>query len=65
MFAVICPDLDRKVLVLDHDIVARTRTHHGTVVEFHCPCGAGGVGLNDPGTTPGRILYHQTQPKAA
>ena len=34
MFAVICPDLDRKVLVLDHDVVARTRTHHGTVVEF-------------------------------
>ena len=65
MFAVICPDLDREILVFEHNVVARTRTHHGTVVEFHCPCGAGGVGLNDPGATSGRMLQHLAQPTVA
>ena len=65
MFALNCPDLDRTILVFDHRVVARTRTHHGSVVEFHCPCGADGVGLNDPGATTGRMLYHLAEPKAA
>jgi hypothetical protein len=65
MFALNCPDLDRTVLVFDHSVVARTRTHHGTVVEFRCACGADGVGLEDPGAAPGRMLYHLAEPEAA
>ena len=66
MFAVTCPDLDREVLVFDQHVEARTPTRHGTVVQFHCPCGGAGVRLTDPGTVAGRLVHHQSpRPLAA
>lgn len=59
MFAVTCPALDQEVLVFDQFVLARTPTRHGTVVEFHCPCGGEGVRLTDPGATSGKLVHHQ------
>jgi hypothetical protein len=59
VFAVTCPDLDQEVLVFDQHVLARTPTRHGTVVEFHCPCGGEGVRLTDPGAASGKLVHHQ------
>lgn len=65
MFAVTCPYLDREVLVFDQFVEARTPTRHGTVVEFHCPCGGSGVRLSDPGSASGHLVHHDTHGLAA
>jgi len=65
VFVVTCPYLDRDVLVFDRNVRASTPTRHGTVVEFHCPCGGSGVRLNDPGAVSGRLVHHDSHSVAA
>ena len=65
MFHVTCPSLDRKVLVFDQHVRARTATRYGTVVAFACPCGGTGVRLNDLGAVSGRLVHHESRAQAA